>query len=217
MYFMKTLKKFFKKDGSLDLYFFILGLVFLYTFALVNMGKVTWFIGFSFSILISLVFRYISTDEDYYDDLNKKSSVKDSLAYVLSKNIFAFIFTTIILLLVFSIFTLLGHFSIIERSAIDRTYFPILFILVLASENIILIFNHKKIKSYDGGLKRDYQKDIRIGLKSLVSLLPSLVSNIFFTSLLFYFEKDISLTLGLLYLLLCTLALAFYRSFGSIE
>lgn len=217
MYFMKTLKKFFKKDGSLDLYFFILGLIFLYTFALVNMGQVTWFIGFSFSILISLVFRYISTDEDYYDDLNKKSSVKDSLAYVLSKNIFTFIFTTIILLLVFSIYNLLSHFSITKGQAIDSTYFPILFILVLASENIILIFNHKKIKIYDSGLKRDYQKDIRIGLKSLFSLLPSLVSNIFFTSLLFYFEKDISLTLGFLYLLLCTLTLVFYRSFGSME
>ncbi|MDD7463190.1 MAG: hypothetical protein PUK57_01580 [Peptoniphilaceae bacterium] len=147
----------------------------------------------------------------------KKSPVKDSLAYVLSKNIFALLFTTIILLLVLSIFNLLGYFSLTKGQAIYSTYFPLLFTLVLASENIILIFNHKKIKSYDSGLKRDYQKDIKVGLKNFLSLLPSLISNIFFTSLLFYFEKNISLTLGLLYLLLCTLALVFYRSFGSRE
>ena len=217
MYFAKTLKKFFKKDGPFDLYFFMLGLIFLYTFALVNMVQVTWFIGFSFSILISLVYRYISTDEIYYDDFNKKSSFKDSLDFVLSKNIFALLFTLIIIFITFLSYNLLKYFALIKGQAIDVTLFPLLFILVLASENIILIFNHKKIKSYDSGLKRNEQKDISIGLENFVSLVPSLVSNICFTCLFFYFEKNIILFGGLLYLLICILALVFYKSFGSLE
>lgn len=66
MFLKKTVRKFFIKDGSHDLYWFIFGLVILFVFAFLSMPYCIFCLGIG--VLTSAIFRYITTDSLFYDD-----------------------------------------------------------------------------------------------------------------------------------------------------
>lgn len=77
MYFKNTLKKFFVKDGSYDLCWLFIGLVFLFSFALIQMSDWISLTTLGFTILSSAIFRYITTDSIFYDELLKIKEKKE--------------------------------------------------------------------------------------------------------------------------------------------
>lgn len=75
MVLKKTVRKFFIKDGSHDLYWFLFGLIFLFTFALIRMPQ--WIFCLGLGVLTSSVFRYITRDDLFYEEyqnLNTRSN-----------------------------------------------------------------------------------------------------------------------------------------------
>ena len=86
MFFNKTIKKFFIKDGSNDLYWFLFGLGFLFTFALIKMPQ--WIFCFGIGVLTSAIFRYITTDDLFYEKFLNLNTRSKKFKYILSKNMF---------------------------------------------------------------------------------------------------------------------------------
>ena len=71
---------------------------------------------------------------------------------------------------------------------------------ILGAENIILLFSHKRLPSYNEGYKRNFEVDLRIGLENLKSMLPSLLVNICLGILIFNFQIDMNIIKGTLLL-----------------
>lgn len=194
----KTVRKFFIRDGSHDLFWFLFGLVFLFTFALIRMPK--WIFCLGLGVLTSAIFRYITTDDLFYNNFQNLNTRNNKIKYILSKNIFTLFFMLAFVLLLYFISNIgikLGYIGANDFGF--RMVFSII-IYVLATENIILIFNHKMIPSYKSGNKRNTKNDIEVGMKNLKFMIPSLLVNAILVVLLFRYNINHNFLAGVCYL-----------------
>lgn len=194
MFLKKTVRKFFIKDGSHDLYWFIFGILFLFAFAFLTMPK--WIFCLGLGVLTSAVFRYITTDALFYDDFKNLDNRKDRLNYILSKNIFAILFVGFIILILFLVIGIISKIFLLRQINFEFKLLFTLIFYILGAENIILLFSHKRLPSYNGGYKRNLEVDLRIGLENLKSMFPSLVSNICLAILIFNFQINVNILIG---------------------
>lgn len=194
MYLNKTIKKFFIKDGSNDIYWFIFGLLFLFSFAYLYMPG--FIICLGLGILTSSVFRYITTDAVFYDELNGLNQKKDKIDYIVSKNIFTILFVGFMILILYLVVGIISEIFLPTKINFEFKLFFTLIFYILGAENIILIFSQKRLSSYDEGYKRNLDADLRIGLENLKSMLPSLFVNICLGILIFNFQIDLNIIKG---------------------
>lgn len=211
MYFKSTCKKFFAKDGSYDLYWFFLGLIFIYSFAFFTMPDWIWFTTLSLTILSSAIFRYITTDYIFRDELIKIRDKKDLIAYILSKNIFTILFLAFFVLLLAGIFYIFDRVNIAMKSNIDINMLAIQELYVLGTENLILIFSNKLVKSYKKGLRRNVADDISVGLNNFKDIIPSLLSNLIFSIILFRFASNLNIYKAIIYYIACISVFIIYK------
>lgn len=211
MYFKSTYKKFFVKDGSYDLYWFFLGLIFIYSFAFFTMPYWIWFTTLSLTILSSAIFRYITTDYIFRDELIKIRDKKDLIAYILSKNIFTILFLAFFVLLLAGIFYIFDRVNIAMKSNIDINMLAIQELYVLGTENLILIFSNKLVKSYKKGLRRNVADDISVGLNNFKDIIPSLLSNLIFSIILFRFASNLNIYKAIIYYIACISVFIIYK------
>ena len=209
-YFQLTVKKFFLKDGSLDLYAFLFGLLFLFTFAFMQLPA--WLIILASTILASSVFRYITTDELFHEEFVKLSSPWKVIDYIISKNLFTLLFELILLFIVFFLLSILKVFNFYPLAIVDKETLLIQLLFVLGTENIILLFSNKVVKSYQKGLRRDSKEDIATGLENFKRLLPSIVSNSMIALLCFLFKENLGLCLALGYYGICLVIFVIIRT-----
>ncbi|KAA9241008.1 MULTISPECIES: hypothetical protein [Aerococcus] len=190
-YFQLTIKKFFLKDGSIDLYAFLFGLLFLFTFAFMQLPD--WLTILASTLLASSVFRYITTDELFHEEIVNLSTPGQVIDYTISKNLFTILFELILLFIVFLLLSFLKVFGFYPQAIVDKGYLLVQLLCVLGTENIILLFFNKPVKSYQKGIRRNGKEDIVTGIESFKSLLPSIAINILFTCLCFFFRGDLGL------------------------
>lgn len=210
MYFKNTLKKFFVKDGSHDLCWLFIGLIFLFNFALIKMSDRIWLTTLGFTILSSAIFRYITTDSIFYDELLKIKDKKEIISYIFSKNIFTVLFLVFFVVILSVILYIFGRLNASMITNIDVNIIAKQLFYVLGTENVILLFSNKPVKSYKKGLKRNLNDDISIGLDNYRSMIPSIVSNIIFNIIFFYFNTNLNIYIYSNYLL-CDLYFCFYN------
>mgnify|MGYP001415170523 CR=1 FL=1 len=201
MFLKETFRKFFIRDRGHDLYWFLFGLVFLFTFALIKMPQ--WIFCLSIGVLTSAIFRYITTDDLFYEEFLNLNTRSKKLKYILSKNMFTLFFLAFILLLYF-ISNIGIKIGIIGGNHFEFHIVFSIIIYILATENIILIFNHKLEPSYKSGYKRNYSEDLEVGAKNFKSMIPSLVINVILAILLFKFNINLNIFAGMCYLLAST-------------
>lgn len=212
MYFKKTFKKFFEKDSSHDLYWFLLGLIFLFSFAFIYMQEASWIYVLGVSILGSSTFRYMTTDKNLFaEEINELKSLSDIFDFIISKNLFAIFFTSVIITIVYLVATIIHRIGFINSVVFDLNVLILQLILVLGTENIILIFNHRPVQSYDSGHKRNVSKDVSAGIENYKSMIPTIMSNIFFTVMLFYFKLNISIFHAMIYYIVCISIFIYYK------
>lgn len=211
MYFKSTCKKFFVKDGSYDLYWFFIGLIFIFSFAFFTMPDWIWFTTLSLTILSSAIFRYITTDSIFRDELVKIRDKKDLIAYILSKNIFTILFLAFFVLLIAGVFYIFDRVNIAMKANIDINMLAIQELYVLGTENLILIFSNKLVKSYKKGLRRNVADDISVGLNNFKSMIPSLVSNLIFSIILFRFASNLNIYKAVIYYIVCISVFIIYK------
>ncbi|MDK6805413.1 hypothetical protein [Aerococcus sp. UMB7834] len=202
--FKLTVQKFFVQDGSIDSYAFLLGLVLLLTFAFMRLP-----LGLSqlaCALLASNVFRYITTDALFHEEFLRLEGWQEVLAYALAKNSFTLLFEAGVLALVFLLVNVLKIFSFEPESTLAMGQILGHLFLVLETENLILLVNHRSVPSYQKGIRRDGAKDIAVGLVNAKSMFPSIVANGMIAALLFYYvQEDFPITVAGLYYLLCLL------------
>lgn len=198
---METFKKFINYGRFSELIFLIVGLVFLLCFALINMPSWTWLFFLSIGILQSSLFSFVTRDEGFFQNPMGRKGLGSSISFLIDKNLFALIFTSIILSLVVIVINILRKLGLV--SEINLFYKDIYryLLLILASDNLILLINYKNQPAYESGLRRDLYKDLSTGFKSLLSILPSILVNIFFILICFYFSIKIKFTYVLIYYL----------------
>ena len=211
MYFKSTCKKFFVKDGSHDLYWFFLGLIFIFSFAFFTMPDWIWFTTLSLTILSSAIFRYITTDSIFRDELIKIRDKKDLIAYILSKNIFTILFLAFFVILLAIIFYIFDRVNMAMKANIDINMLAIQELYVLGTENIILIFSNKLVKSYKKELSRNVADDISVGLNNFKDMIPSLVSNLIFSIILFRFASNLNIYIAIIYYIACISVFIIYK------
>ena len=211
MFIKKTVRKFFIKDGSHDLYWFLFGLVFLFTFALIKMPQ--WIFCLGIGVLTSSIFRYITTDDLFYNDFQNLNTRNNKLKYILSKNIFTLFFLTAFVLLLYFISNIGINLGFMSANDLELKLVFTIIIYIIATENIILIFNHKMIPSYKSGYKRNYSEDLEAGMKNLKSMIPSLIVNIILVVLILKFKFNLNLFLGVVYLLSSEFIFSAYKNF----
>ncbi len=211
MIFKKTFRKFFIRDGSHDLYWFLFGLVFLFTFALIQMPQ--WIFCLGLGGLTSSIFRYITKDDLFYEEFLNLNTRSKKLNYILSKNIFTLFFLAAFVLLLYFISNIGIKIGIIGGNHIEFHIFFSIIIYILATENIILIFNHKLVPSYKSGYRRNYSEDIEVGIKNFKAMIPSLIINVILSILIFTFKMNLNLFLGVVYLMASVFIFTAYRNF----
>lgn len=211
MFLKRTFRKFFIRDGSHDLYRFFFGLIFLFTFAFITMPQ--WIFCLGIGVLTSAIFRYITTDALFYDDLKNLDNIKDRLNYILSKNIFTLFFLATFALVLYFILNIGVKFVFIDANDFEFKMVLNIIIYILATENIILIFNHNMIPSYKSGIKRNYKRDIEVGMKSFKSIITSLIINVILVILIFKFEINMNLFLVVVCLLASIFIFTVYKNF----
>lgn len=136
MFLKNTVRKFFIKDGSHDLYWFLFGLVFLFTSALIQMPQ--WIFCLGIGVLTSSIFRYITTDDLFYEEFQKLNTRNNKLKYILSKNIFTLFFLVAFVFVLYFISNTGIKLELIGGNHFElHIVFPII-IYILATENIIL-------------------------------------------------------------------------------
>ena len=199
MFIKKTVRKFFIKDGSHDLYWFLFGLVFLFTFALIKMPQ--WIFCLGIGVLTSAIFRYITTDDLFYNDFQNLNTRNNKIKYILSKNIFTLFFLTAFVLLLYFISNIGINLGFIIANDLEFKLVFTIIIYILATENIMLIFNHRMIPSYKSGYKRNYSEDLEVGMKNLKSMIPSLIVNIILVVLVFTYQINLNIVTGTFFLL----------------
>lgn len=211
MYLKKTVRRFFIRDGSYDLYWFLFGLVFLFTFATIRMPQ--WIFCLGIGVLASAIFRYITTDDLFYEEFQNLNTRNKKLKYILSKNIFTLFF---LVAFVFVLYFILNIGIKLGFIAANDFEFNILFNIItyiLAFENILLIFNYKMLPSYKTGRKRDYCEDLEVGITNLKSMIPSIILNIILVVLIFKFKFKLNLFWGVVYLLASIFIFIAYKNF----
>ena len=211
MYFKNTLKKFFVKDGSYDLCWLFIGLIFLFSFALIKMSDWIWLTTLGFTILSSAIFRYITTDSIFYDELLKIKEKKEIISYIFSKNIFTILFLVFFVMILSIILYMFGRMSTSVITNIDINVIAQQLFYVLGTENVILLFSNKPVKSYKKGVKRNLNDDISIGLDNYRSMIPSVVSNIIFNIILFYFNTNLNIYTAVAYYVICISVFIIYK------
>lgn len=82
---------------------------------------------------------------------------------------------------------------------------------MLGTENVILLFSNKPVKSYKKGVKRNLNDDISIGLNNYRSMIPSIVSNIIFNIIFFYFNTNLNIYTGVTYYVICISVFIIYK------
>lgn len=203
MFLKKTFRKFFIKDGSHDLYWFLFGLVFLFTFTLIRTPR--WIFCLGLGVLTSAIFRYITTDSMYYDDFKNLDNRKDRLNYISSKNIFTILFLAAFILVLYFIINIGIKIGLVGANYLEFKMVFTIIIYILATENIILIFNHKLVVGYKSGYKRNYSEDLGVGITNLKSMIPSLFVNISLLVLIFVYKMNLNIVAGIFYLFISTL------------
>lgn len=198
MFINQTIKKFFIKDGSYDLFWFIFGLVFLFVFAFLNMPQ--WIFCLGIGVLTSSIFRYITTDSIFYDEFNSLSRKNEMFDYIMSKDIFTILFVGLIVLIISLMVRFISNIFLLVQFTLEYKYIFAFVLYILGAENIILLFSHKKISSYNKGYKRKAEADLRIGLENLRAIIPSLIVNICLSVLLFNFKMSLSIIQGIILL-----------------
>lgn len=211
MYFKNTFKKFFVKDGSYDLCWLFIGLIFLFSFAFINMSDWIWLTTLGFTILSSAIFRYVTTDAIFNDELVKIRQKKEIIAYIFSKNIFTILFLAFFVMILSIIFYTFGRVNISTKMNIYINIIAKQFFYVLGTENIILLFSNKTVKSYKKGLKRNLNDDISVGLNNYKSMIPSIASNIIFNIILFRFSTNLSIYTAVIYYIICIFIFIIYK------
>lgn len=195
MYLNKTIKKFFIKDGSYDIYWFIFGLLFLFSFAYLYMPA--FIICLGFGILTSSVFRYITTDALFYDEFNDLDQNNKKIYYIVSKDVFTILFVGFMILILYLVLGIISKIFLPTRINFEYKLFFAFIFYILGAENIILLFSKKRLSPYDGGYKRDLENDLRIGLQNLKSMLPSLMVNICLAILIFNYHMNVNIIKGI--------------------
>ncbi len=202
MFLKKTFRKFFIKDGSHDLYWFLFGLVFLFTFTLIRTPR--WIFCLGLGVLTSAIFRYITTDSMYYDDFKNLDNRKDRLNYISSKNIFTILFLAAFILVLYFIINIGIKIGLVGANYLEFKMVFTIIIYILATENIILIFNHKLVVGYKSGYKRNYSEDLGVGITNLKFMIPSLFVNISLLVLIFVYKMNLNIVAGIFYLFVST-------------
>lgn len=211
MFLEKTFRKFFIRDGSYDLFWFLFGLVFLFTFALLTMPE--WIFCLGIGVLTSSIFRYITTDNLFYKEFQNLNTRNNKIKYILSKNIFTILFLAVFVLILYFLLNLGAKSDIISDSNFNFKIVFNIIIYILATENIILIFNHKIVPSYKSGNIRNNNEDIEVGKKNFKSMIPSLIVNVILVVLLFKFSFNLNFSGGVVYLLASVLIFTVYKNY----
>lgn len=198
MFLKDTFKKFFIKDDSYDFIWFILGLVFLFTFTFLMMPR--WIFCLGIGVLTSAIFRYITTDALFYNEFQNLDNRIKRFDYIFSKNIFTLLFISGFVLVLYFILSIGEEIAFISAYNFEFKMIFNIIIYILASENIILIFNHKMVPSYKSGSKRYYSEDIDVGIKNYKAMIPSLIINVILSILIFTLKMNLNLFSGLVYL-----------------
>lgn len=197
----ETFNKFFIKDGSNDIFYFILGLELVFAFGLINLKAWQWVIDLALGLLLSTTFHYITRDEKYFLEELPRLKREEILPYILGKNLFSLLFSAMILIDALIICLILNWFGLIGRVNLDIKPLITLSLFVLGTENILFILDKKPEKSYKEGHKRNAADDIKVGLENLKKLLPSIAINLALVSLFYYFKANVPIYSGILYLL----------------
>lgn len=155
-----------------------------------------WIFCLGIGVLTSAIFRYITTDALFYDDFKNLDNRKDRLNYIFSKNIFTILFVGLIILISSLVIGIISKIFLIRQINFEFKLLFTLIFYILGAENIILLFSHNRLPSYNGGYKRNFEVDLRIGLENLKSMLPSLLVNICLGILIFNFQIDVSIIKG---------------------
>lgn len=197
----ETFNKFFIKDGSYDIFYFIIGLEIIFTFGLINLKDWQWVISLALGLLLSSIFHYITRDEKYFAEELPRLKKEELSSYILGKNIFSILFVAIILIDALIISLILNYLGLIGRVNLDLKLLINVSLFVLGTENIIFIFDKSSEKSYKKGYKRNAAEDIKVGLENWKNLFPSILINIAYVIMFYYFKANIPVYSGLLYLL----------------
>lgn len=198
MFLKDTFRKFFIKDESYDLFCFMFGLVFLFTFTFLMMPR--WIFCLGIGVLTSAIFRYITTDALFYNEFQNLDNRIKRFDYIFSKNIFTLLFISVFVLVLYFILSIGEEIAFISAYNFEFKMIFNIIIYILASENIILMFNHKMVPSYKSGIKRYYSEDIDVGIKNYKAIIPSLIINVILSILIFTLKMNLNLFSGLVYL-----------------
>lgn len=198
MFLKDTFRKFFIKDESYDLFCFMFGLVFLFTFTFLMMPR--WIFCLGIGVLTSAIFRYITTDALFYNEFQNLDNRIKRFDYIFSKNIFTLLFISVFVLVLYFILSIGEEIAFISAYNFEFKMIFNIIIYILASENIILMFNHKMVPSYKSGIKRYYSEYIDVGIKNYKAIIPSLIINVILSILIFTLKMNLNLFSGLVYL-----------------
>ncbi|PKY83071.1 hypothetical protein DBT48_03115 [Aerococcus mictus] len=182
----------------------------MFTFAFMQLPA--WLIILASTILASSVFRYITTDELFHEEFVKLSSPWKVIDYIISKNLFTLLFELILLLSVFLLLSILKAFNFYPLAIVNKEALLIQLLFVLGTENLILLFFNKAVKSYQKGLRRNSKEDIATGLENFKSLLPSIAFNTMIALLCFLFKENLGLCLALGYYGICLVIFVIIRT-----
>lgn len=202
MFFKNTVRKFFIKDGSNDLFYFIFGLVFLFIFTFLMMPKWIFYLGIG--VLTSSIFRYITRDGLFYKEFKNLDNINKRFDYIFSKDIFTLLFLSGFVLLLYFLVNVGARFVFISYDNINLKLVFNFIIYILATENIILNFNYRIVPSYKPGKIRNTNKDIEVGMKNLKAMIPSLIVNIILAVLIFTYKMNLNIAVGIFYLFVST-------------
>lgn len=197
----ETFNKFFVKDGSYDIFYFILGLEIIFTFGLINLKDWKIVIALALGLLLSSIFHYITRDEKYFAKELPRLKKEELSSYILGKNIFSILFAAMILIDALIISLILNYLGLIGRVKLDLKLLINVSLFVLGTENIIFIFDKNSEKSYKAGYKRNAAEDIKVGLENWKNLFPSIIINIAYVIMFYYFKANAPVYSGILYLL----------------
>ncbi|WP_054252348.1 hypothetical protein [Neofamilia massiliensis] len=197
----ETFNKFFVKDGSYDIFYFILGLEIIFTFGLINLKDWQWVIALVLGLLLSSIFHYITRDEKYFAKELPRLKREELSSYILGKNIFSILFAAMILIDALIISLIINWLGLIGRVNLDLKLLINVSLFVLGTENIVFIFNKSTEKSYKKGYKRNAAEDKKVGLENWKNLFPSILINIAYVIMFYYFKANVPVYSGILYLL----------------
>lgn len=188
-YLLEDFKFLWRKNNRLAFIFYFFARLILFSAPILkNAILMYWLILSTSTFLISLRFRYMTTDYNIVkNNYLKLGHARDNIIdFILSKNILSLFLHLPILYIFFKICV------IFNIESIDMNFFFISLkytILSLALENILLIFNNKVLPSYtEEYFRRDMAKDVEIGFITFIYAIPTFLVTVCLT-FLYYFKK----------------------------